>query len=42
MELYIPYKTDEDQKSETIIYSYQVMEKILIWKEKKNPQYKYK
>ena len=28
--------TDEDQKSETIVYSYQVMENILIWFEKKN------
>ena len=31
--------TDEDQKSETIVYSYQAMEKILIWFEKKNPQH---
>ena len=28
--------TDEDQKSETVAYSNQVMEKILIWFEKKN------
>ena len=31
---------DEDQKSETVVYSYQVMEKILIWFEKKNLQCK--
>ena len=29
--------TDEDQKSETIVYSYQVMEKKIIWFEKQNP-----
>ena len=27
--------TDEDQKSETVVYSYQVMESVLIWFEKK-------
>ena len=31
--------TDEDQKSETIVYSYQVMEKKIIWFEKKNPSF---
>ena len=31
--------TDEDQKSETIVYSYPIMEKVLICFEKKNLQY---
>ena len=33
------HHTDEDQKSEMIVYSYQVMENTLIWFEKKNRQY---
>ena len=33
------HSTDEDQKSETIVYSYRVMEKILISFEKKNLRY---
>ena len=33
--------TDEDQKSDTIIHSYQLMEKILISLEKKKLQYIY-
>ena len=32
------YYTDEDEKSETIVYSYQVMEKVLISFENKNLQ----
>ena len=30
---------DEDQKSEIIVYSYQVIEKMILWFEKKNLQH---